>query len=145
MLKNEKTAPTQPVELHFTHTNGAVDEAIDRLMAYGWPGNVRELENAVERSLILNPGTRLHFNDIGDRLLGKGREGVPAGPGAADEPLGIDDVMSRHIRRVLDMCGGRVEGEHGAARRLEIHPSTLRKRMKKLGIPFGRKAKRYSG
>jgi transcriptional regulator with GAF, ATPase, and Fis domain len=42
---------------------------------------------------------------------------------------------------VLRRCGGRVEGERGAARLLEIKPSTLRKRMEKLGIPFGRKAK----
>ncbi|MDM8552862.1 helix-turn-helix domain-containing protein [Desulfobacterales bacterium HSG2] len=37
-----------------------------------------------------------------------------------------------------------VEGERGAARVLEINPSTLRKRMKKLGIPFGRKAGKKS-
>jgi transcriptional regulator with GAF, ATPase, and Fis domain len=48
--------------------------------------------------------------------------------------------MSRHISRVLSLCHGRVEGENGAARLLNIQPSTLRKRMKKLGIPFGRRA-----
>jgi transcriptional regulator with GAF, ATPase, and Fis domain len=49
--------------------------------------------------------------------------------------------MAAHIRNVLQMCDGRVEGEKGAARLLKIHPSTLRKRMKKLNIAFGRKAK----
>jgi ActR/RegA family two-component response regulator len=54
--------------------------------------------------------------------------------------LDLDLVMAAHIRKVLEMCNGRVEGDKGAARRLNIHPSTLRKRMKKLNIAFGRKA-----
>jgi len=116
-------------------------EAIDRLMAYHWPGNVRELENAVERSLILNPGDRLFFNEIGTRLVQKPPEGRhPRAPGP-DDALALDEAMACHIRRVLDMCGGRVEGERGAARLLNIKPSTLRKRMGKLGVPFGRKAR----
>jgi DNA-binding NtrC family response regulator len=115
-------------------------EAIERLMAYHWPGNVRELENAVERSLILNPGGRLYFKEIGTRLVRKSPEGGhPAAPGA-DEVLGLDDVMARHILRVLTLCDGRVEGQRGAARLLGIKPSTLRKRMTKLGVPFGRRA-----
>ena len=116
-------------------------DAIDRLMAYHWPGNVRELENAVERSLILNQGDRLFFNEIGARLLAKSPESRFQVPAGVDEPMALDEVMSRHIRQVLAMCGGRVEGERGAARLLDIKPSTLRKRMEKLGIPFGRKAK----
>ena len=48
--------------------------------------------------------------------------------------------MSRHISQVLALCHGRVEGKNGAARLLNIQPSTLRKRMKKMGIPFGRRA-----
>ena len=116
-------------------------DAIDRLMAYHWPGNVRELENAVERSLILNQGDRLFFNEIGARLLAKSPESRFQAPAGADESMALDEIMSRHIRRVLAMCGGRVEGERGAARLLDIKPSTLRKRMEKLGIPFGRKAK----
>jgi transcriptional regulator with GAF, ATPase, and Fis domain len=49
--------------------------------------------------------------------------------------------MAAHIRTVLSQCRGRVEGENGAARILAVHPSTLRKRMKKLNIPFGRDAR----
>ncbi|GBC63635.1 Fis family transcriptional regulator [Desulfonema ishimotonii] len=113
--------------------------AIDRLMAYPWPGNVRELENAVERALILSRGKPLTFSDIRPRAC----EQAPAiQPELKQtESPALDIVMARHIRRVLDMCGGRVEGPRGAALILDINPSTLRKRMKKLGIPFGRKAR----
>ncbi|MCJ8500866.1 helix-turn-helix domain-containing protein [Desulfatitalea alkaliphila] len=48
-------------------------------------------------------------------------------------------MIAAHFRLALDRAGGRVEGEGGATRLLGIHPSTLRARMRKLGIPFGRK------
>jgi transcriptional regulator with GAF, ATPase, and Fis domain len=114
--------------------------ALDRLMAYPWPGNARELENAIERELILSSGGTLAFDAIGPQ----GRATKSRPPSGVDhtpaESLELDLVMAQHIRRVLAMCNGRVEGEKGAARRLNIHPSTLRKRMKKLNIVFGRRA-----
>ena len=53
----------------------------------------------------------------------------------------LDAVISNHIIKALEMTGGKVHGESGAARLLNINPSTLRKRMQKLGIPFGRESK----
>lgn len=114
--------------------------AMDRLMSYHWPGNVRELENAVERALILSRGEPLVFDDIAPKS-----DKVPSESPffRVDTTLEIHDLnvlTIQHIRRTLKLCNGRVEGEKGAAARLNIHPSTLRKRMRKLGIPFGRKA-----
>jgi transcriptional regulator with GAF, ATPase, and Fis domain len=48
--------------------------------------------------------------------------------------------MCEHISHALAACQGRVEGKFGAARVLRLKPGTLRHRMKKLGIPFGRNA-----
>ncbi len=119
---------------------------LERLMAYSWPGNVRELENTVERALILSRGEPLAFHELHDPL----KSGLQFEQGLGLEPhsslqsegsLALDSIVSRHIRRVLDMTGGRVGGERGAAHLLQINPSTLRKKMRKLGIPFGRKAK----
>jgi transcriptional regulator with GAF, ATPase, and Fis domain len=119
-------------------------EGLERLMAYPWPGNVRELENAVERALILSKGDPLTFNDIGFSLK-SGSSFDFRGASERDpklqpeDSLALDTVVSGHIRRVLDMAGGKVGGEGGAAQMLHINPSTLRKKMRKLGIPFGRK------
>jgi transcriptional regulator with GAF, ATPase, and Fis domain len=116
--------------------------AINRLLAYQWPGNVRELENAVERALILCRGNPLTFNELMPENGGFNGEPVQAERPTRGEPMELDAYMASHIDTVLGMCGGRVEGPKGAAERLNIHPSTLRKRMRKLGIPFGRQAKK---
>jgi len=110
--------------------------AIDHLMAYSWPGNVRELENLLERALILSRGEPLTFNDLGgEKLKGGSFTAVPS----PDESLKLDEVMSRHIQRVLEMTKGKVHGKGGAAELLGINPSTLRNRMNQLRIPYGRR------
>jgi transcriptional regulator with GAF, ATPase, and Fis domain len=116
---------------------GLAAGTLDRLMRYGWPGNVRELENAVERALIINKGGPLEFSDIGSPK----REAPPAGKeltsGRLEETAELDLVITRHIQKTLSRCHGRIEGEKGAAKLLKVNPSTLTKRMRKLGIPFG--------
>jgi transcriptional regulator with GAF, ATPase, and Fis domain len=119
--------------------------ALDTLMAYSWPGNVRELENAVERALILSGGRPIEFEHLLQApVTGRARSEPTGAPQWEQEnTLALDEVVSGHIRRVLEIAEGRVGGEKGAARLLEINPSTLRKRMRKLGIPFGRKGKYF--
>lgn len=109
---------------------------IDRLMAYPWPGNVRELENVVERALILSKGKPLTFDDLSG---GKSEDKSKIPSSSQDEPLKLDEVMSWHIRRVLEMTKGKVHGKGGAAEVLGINPSTLRNRMNQLAIPYGRR------
>jgi transcriptional regulator with GAF, ATPase, and Fis domain len=108
---------------------------IDPLMEYHWPGNVRELENVIERALILNPTGPLTFDHLNleqPKKTFKLRE-------KSEEIENLDEVISRHIRRVLSITNGKVNGHNGAAVFLGINPSTLRNRMKKLGIDYGKK------
>jgi formate hydrogenlyase transcriptional activator len=108
------------------------NNGISRLCEYDWPGNVRELENVVERALIVSTGPSLH---IDSELLSV----VTPISHAADSSLRA--VEREHIHRVLEQTGGVVEGPRGAARILDMHPNTLRSRMKRLGIEHtGRKA-----
>jgi transcriptional regulator with GAF, ATPase, and Fis domain len=110
-------------------------DAFNTLNAYDWPGNVRELENAVEKAMILCRGEALRFDHMGDHQPGQtaGDQNVPD-----DFSPVLDNVISSHIKRVLKMAGGKISGPGGAADLMNINPATLRHKMRKLGIPFGR-------
>lgn len=107
---------------------------IDRLLSYHWPGNVRELENVIERALIRSKGAPLTHIDVDDKEQAE----TPPVPVSPQDVLKLDEAMSLHIRRVLAMTRGVVHGQGGAAELLGINPSTLRNRMNKLGIKYGR-------
>ena len=109
--------------------------ALDQLHAYHWPGNARELENTIERALILCKGNPLTFSTLPPLSVGKQTQ-VPNS--LEHETLNLDHIISNHIRDVLDLAGGKVEGKGGAAELLGVNQSTLRHRMRKLGIPFGK-------
>ena len=49
--------------------------------------------------------------------------------------------MTEHIRRALVQADGRVQGSGGAAELLDVNANTLRSKMRKLGIPYGRGAR----
>ncbi len=108
--------------------------AIVPLMEYHWPGNVRELQNVVERALILNPNGPLTFKHLNLQQQQKTSDL----PELTIEPDNLDEVISRHIRRALSKANGKIHGPGGAAELLGINPSTLRNRMDKLGIDYGR-------
>jgi transcriptional regulator with GAF, ATPase, and Fis domain len=61
------------------------------------------------------------------------------GPQTTTTLLPLEEIMADHIQTALKRADGRVEGKNGAARLLGLHPSTLRGRMRKLGIPYGKK------
>jgi transcriptional regulator with GAF, ATPase, and Fis domain len=99
---------------------------MDALQQHSWPGNVRELENVVERAMIASSGSVLQL----DAPLSFGRRN--SAPAESQETL--EAVQRAHIEAVLDKCGWRINGKGNAAERLDIHPNTLRFRMKKLGL-----------
>jgi transcriptional regulator with GAF, ATPase, and Fis domain len=104
-------------------------EFIERARSYHWPGNVRELENLVERALIMsNDGTLEAYHLSLDLVTSDGPVASP--PTRAT----LEDVERSHISSVLAQSGWRIEGERGAAALLGLNPSTLRGRMRKLGI-----------
>jgi DNA-binding NtrC family response regulator len=100
---------------------------IERASAYDWPGNIRELENLVERTLIMSSGGMLDTSELSASPTGAT---IVAQTGNAS----LQEVERVHIRRVLDSTRWKIEGDLGAARILGLNPSTLRGRMRKLGI-----------
>ena len=100
---------------------------INDFQSYAWPGNVRELGNIIERAVILSEDNTLQIDDF----LGVGsKENLPSqGPTTT-----LIDVERAHILNVLEASEWVIEGDRGAAKRLGLNPSTLRFRMRKLGI-----------
>jgi formate hydrogenlyase transcriptional activator len=110
-------------------------EAMRLLSAYSWPGNVRELENVIERAVILSSGPDLA---LPTGLLPTRPPVVAIAPDSIPAPvptmMGLKEMERSHIVSVLKSTNWRIEGPQGAARLLNLHPSTLRSRMQKLGI-----------
>jgi formate hydrogenlyase transcriptional activator len=115
------------------HIDGVSARTLRNLAAYAWPGNVRELQNYVERAVVLASGPVI---EAGDELAVSGAPPPAAhdaaAPGADSDAL--DDVLRRHMLAALTQAGWVIDGPRGAARVLGLSPSTLRSRMRRLGI-----------
>jgi formate hydrogenlyase transcriptional activator len=117
-------------------------ETMERLVSYSWPGNVRELENVIERAVILSRGIELEVApDVLPEMAAVADSQATAPRPAPEEkraadlpPQSIDQVERNHILEVLMRTNWRIEGIEGAAALLNLNPSTLRSRMKKLGV-----------
>ncbi len=110
--------------------------AMDKLKDYRWPGNVRELENIVERELILNPQGPLTFLSIQ-----QSREYATSSSilDQGDSVPNFDQLVTEYFTKVLKITDGKINGSEGASELTGINANTLRNKMKKLNITFGRK------
>lgn len=109
--------------------SGFSDEVLQKLMSYHWPGNIRELEHLIERSVLLEKGTIIEIISL------------PITPKSVNESntgeirmKTIHENERDYIISVLKKCKGRIWGPGAAAEILNIPPSTLKSKMKKLGI-----------
>jgi formate hydrogenlyase transcriptional activator len=106
-----------------------IDEIAEHSMAalqeYHWPGNVRELRNVIERAMILNSSPRLCIKLVHTTLR----------PVALTATAGsLDEAERTIILQAVEQCNWRIRGSNGAAALLDIKPTTLESRIKKLGL-----------
>jgi transcriptional regulator with GAF, ATPase, and Fis domain len=113
------------------------------LLGYDWPGNVRELTQVLERAVILSPAPPLRLtlpeaspvaSNAPPPREGDAVDGAPTGGRAFRTVDDLRQIEIDMINDALDAGGGRVSGKGGAAERLGIRPSTLRDRIRALGI-----------
>jgi len=126
------------------HTLPVITETdIERLKAYFWPGNVRELENLIERALIQSRGRKesepLRFEHF---TFPEKTDETNELSAVNHNLLTLDEAMSQHIQRALQLTGGKISGHNGTAQLLGINSNTLRSRMRRLGIPFAQSGAR---
>jgi hydrogenase-4 transcriptional activator len=116
-------------------------EDIELLCSYPWPGNIRELASVIDRAAILGDGHGLKIA----AALGLTQDASPPSGmmkyhsvdsyhQGAFPPL--DRVVKDHIEQALTRTKGKIEGPSGAAKLLDVHPNTLRARMRKLGVQW---------
>lgn len=126
---------TKTREMNLPRQPGFAPDALEQMQAYNWPGNVRELRNVIERELILSNGRPLSFP-----LLGSQDQDLVDKDSSEQMPglLTMDELVTLHIQKSLKLSHGKIHGPGGAAELLGINPSTLRSKMKKLGIRISR-------
>jgi len=116
---------------------------IATLKAHPWPGNVRDLQNTIERAAVLATAATL----VVDWELGTGHcQGASESSCDAPDAVALThpaevravptlNALERdYITAVLKRTRGVIEGPNGAARLLDMKPSTMRHRLKRLGI-----------
>lgn len=103
---------------------GLSKKAISQLQSYDWPGNIRELQNVLEREAILSKHDILKLS----QPLQAGTSNV------VNASLTLAEAQKQHIIAVLELSNWQISGDKGAASKLGLPESTLRSKMRKLGI-----------
>jgi two-component system response regulator HydG len=104
---------------------------IDLMTTYDYPGNVRELENMVEQAVALSSGGVIRNDDV-----------LPQAPKRAPRAMGktladiVDDAEREAVESALRSSDGNRER---AAEMLNISPTTLWRKMTRLGITYDAK------
>jgi DNA-binding NtrC family response regulator len=140
-----------------------LDAAWRALEAHNWPGNVRELQNLMERLVIYRAGHEVDVPDLGlpppppaptnsNIRLGAAAEMQPGQPSSGSIPAAqavgpwnivlafpdtgttFDDLEREILSQVLARADG---NQSRAARSLGLSESTLRSRLKRLGLKGG--------
>lgn len=111
-------------------TSSFSTETLERMSKADWPGNVRELEHFIERTLI-----------EGEKETPKPTSfSVAVSKPTQNSPhfLTYRQEQIRYFTSLLQHCGGKVSGRHSVAEISGMNPATLRSKLRKLGIRFGR-------
>jgi len=108
--------------------NGFAELVLHSMTSHYWPGNIRELENFVARSVLITTGPVIISSDLPVNT------GNYLSKDAQSQVKSMAQQEKEHIISVLTRCNWKLHGKGGAAELLEMNASTLRSRMKKLGI-----------
>ena len=138
----ERTEDIRPLAEHFLKafnkkygfTKRLGPDTIQVMEQYDWPGNVRELRNTVERMIVESKNTLIElqsFRKVNTVVVE--RPAPPAVDPALPYQQAMDQCQRQYITAVVEECGGDLRQ---AAERMELHLSTLYRKMEKLGLPL---------
>jgi transcriptional regulator with GAF, ATPase, and Fis domain len=107
---------------------------MERMQSYPWPGNIRELINIIERAVILSQHQRLHLDFSISEENRKGAKASTPEQATIHTDEEFRQRETNNIIAALTQSKGKVFGQNGAAEILQIKPTTLASRIKRLGI-----------
>ncbi|GAB3716520.1 sigma 54-interacting transcriptional regulator [Spirosoma flavus] len=146
----ERPDDIRPLAMHFLRRiskklgkplTSIANASLQQLLTYPWPGNIRELEHVLERAAILSPTATL---ELAEPLRASSLiSSTHATSQAIEEVQPIDETMRAAILMALAKSGNRIRGSGGAAELLNLKPTTLEARMKKLNISGYLKSTKY--
>jgi len=120
---------------HARRTGAAVKQVtpavMQKLISHSWPGNIRELLHVIERNIVLSNSNLISTISLPDDAKLEEIEEIQA-----ETFQSIAEVDKAHIIAALKKCNGRISGKGGAAEILNLPPTTLNSKMKKLGISW---------
>ena len=105
------------------------------LMSHDFPGNVRELENAIEHAFVLCPGSVIEVDHLPPALSSRG---VPC-PACAGTRANLRQIEASLLVELLRRHQG---NRAAAARELGVHPSTVFRKIRSLGLERGERVTR---
>jgi two-component system response regulator HydG len=108
--------------------SGFADPVLKAMINHQWPGNIRELENFVARSVLITTGPIIATCDLPTPSV------TDLSITTQSQVKSMAQQEKDHIISVLTSSNWKLHGKGGAAELLKINASTLRSRMKKLGI-----------
>jgi transcriptional regulator with GAF, ATPase, and Fis domain len=103
--------------------------ALKQLEDYSWPGNIRELQHLIERHVLQARSGRIESIEIPDQIPGNEFSAT-----IEPEVKSYVEMDREHIISALKKSNGKVAGRGGAAELLQLRPTTLTSKMKRLGI-----------
>lgn len=120
--------------LHFNERFGKnikrfSSSAYDLLTEYNWPGNIRELENVIEHCFILCSGEIIQIEHLPKRLREKPRETK-----MEKSNTSLNNFKEAEKEIIISILKKHNYNRGKTAKELGIDPSTLWRKMKKLGI-----------
>jgi len=104
---------------------GISHSEMNQLIEYDWPGNVRELKNIIERAVILSEDESLKLPNL---------KGFMPNDLGGEEFISLEEMEKSYIMKVLGACNWRVSGTRGAAKILNLKPTTLYSKIRRFGI-----------
>ncbi|HMA62961.1 MAG TPA: sigma 54-interacting transcriptional regulator [bacterium] len=109
-------------------------QGLKNLMEYDWPGNLMEFKAILQKEILDNPSGPLIFA----QLYQSKKEKIIFDLTNKDYWPDLESYIKKYLQKVVDRTQGQIEGDQGAAQILQMHPNTLRHRLKKYNIQYGR-------